>query len=283
MAGSVGWNPSQDGNELLEFSMVPVPMDPDALPVRQARAYQRLAEDLLALTGEDLAEDEGEPEEKSQEAPTEESRAARAPQSLSELAHALKPYLLDFLRRESEPAPDPQPDIWTEAARRMARVFLTPELEDAERKAEYAAAAKTYRQVGKVAPEYLPDAERAALSLVELRGLFLEGEPELLPDLFAEQRAGAVLSGRNKNDLEEAMRLIRGVLDRAAPMMDEDEMDEEMDSDAKKKSARAAEPEGEVPEVPAAGANEDETEEEIDPAVLVRLHQMFMNTENTHE
>ena len=52
VAGSVGWDDvTQDEetkHELLEFSMVPVPLDPAALPVRQARGQQ----DILELWAE---------------------------------------------------------------------------------------------------------------------------------------------------------------------------------------------------------------------------------------
>lgn len=49
IAGSVSWEPTREGNELLEFSMVPLPVDPQSLPVRQARALQ---DTLSALTGD---------------------------------------------------------------------------------------------------------------------------------------------------------------------------------------------------------------------------------------
>jgi len=42
MAGSVGWTAMEAGNELLEFSIVPVPLDPDALPMRQASGRRAL-------------------------------------------------------------------------------------------------------------------------------------------------------------------------------------------------------------------------------------------------
>ena len=51
IAGSVSWEPTKQGNELLEFSMVPLPLDPESLPLRQMRAALRSA--LEALPGTD--------------------------------------------------------------------------------------------------------------------------------------------------------------------------------------------------------------------------------------
>jgi hypothetical protein len=56
IAGSVGWETVKLGdkggmrNQLLEFSMVPVPMDPDALPARQVRAWREIIRDYERLT-----------------------------------------------------------------------------------------------------------------------------------------------------------------------------------------------------------------------------------------
>lgn len=51
IAGSVGWEPTKGGNELIEFSMVPIPMDAESLPLRQMRALQ---DTINALTGDEL-------------------------------------------------------------------------------------------------------------------------------------------------------------------------------------------------------------------------------------
>ena len=56
IAGSVGWETVKLGdkggmrNQLLEFSMVPVPMDPDALPARQVRAWREIIRDYERQT-----------------------------------------------------------------------------------------------------------------------------------------------------------------------------------------------------------------------------------------
>jgi len=53
MGGSVSWDVVQQNgrkkNELLEFSVVPIPLDPNALPVRQLRAAQDMATHMLEV------------------------------------------------------------------------------------------------------------------------------------------------------------------------------------------------------------------------------------------
>lgn len=66
MGGSVGWQSVQQGNELLEFSIVPVPLDPDALPMRQAGGRRALQAWLDTMATEGLAaDDQAETEEPS--------------------------------------------------------------------------------------------------------------------------------------------------------------------------------------------------------------------------
>ncbi len=48
-AGSVGWDVVDDQNQLLEFSMVPVPLDPKSLPLRQARSLRAVSDQLHNL------------------------------------------------------------------------------------------------------------------------------------------------------------------------------------------------------------------------------------------
>jgi len=52
IAGSVGWNDQKDGKrDLMEFSMVPVPADPLALPQRARAAMQSLAREIDRVFG----------------------------------------------------------------------------------------------------------------------------------------------------------------------------------------------------------------------------------------
>jgi HK97 family phage prohead protease len=137
---------------------------------------------------------------------------------------ALENYLNEL---ETEDAPASVEPSWTDAAIEMMRLF-NPQAEttDKERRRQYNRLERIYRQAGKVAPEFMRLEELDGLEADEISGLFLEGETELLPAWMKPQpieRKGAVLSSRNKNDLEEACRLIQSVVDRAQPMMDEDE------------------------------------------------------------
>lgn len=166
--------------ELLDISAVPVPGDPNALMERQKRALAAVVVDLArAVEGEPSANfDPATPTE-----PTDDSTAARA--------------------------------SWDETAAAMARLYR-PYLQgpDGERRAEHARLARAYGRHGKTPPEFVGAAALESLGPGELRGLFLEGEPELLPDLFAamEVRAGKVLSARNRSRLEQARDAIDEVL-----------------------------------------------------------------------
>lgn len=105
---------------------------------------------------------------------------------------------------------------WRGTAALMARLFTVTTGDDAERRREYNRLARRYRKYGKAEPEFLAINQIAGLGDSELRGLFLEGESDLFPDLFPSVRAGAVLSKRNQSDLEDAISKIQGVIDRAS-------------------------------------------------------------------
>ena len=183
MGASVGWSPIQrDGkriNELLEMSVVPVPLDADSLPVFGARAMQLLTE---------LANLDDEPDE-----------------------------------AEAQ---------WREAAAAMVDLYTccADDADDGERQKRYNALLPRYRRAGKTPPEFLPIQHVAALSPDELRGLFLAGEEVPMP--IPEIRAGQVLSARNRGDLEQAMSLIQGVIDRAKKEEPEEPKDQEPERSA---------------------------------------------------
>jgi hypothetical protein len=94
---------------------------------------------------------------------------------------------------------------WNETAAAMAGIF-DPSADDPDdrRQERYNALLPAYRRAGKTPPEFLPLADLRALTAADIDGLFFEGE-----------RVGAVLSGRNRGDLEQAITLIQSVLDRA--------------------------------------------------------------------
>jgi hypothetical protein len=84
---------------------------------------------------------------------------------------------------------------------------------DGDRRGVYNHLERHYRQFEKEAPEFRSLSEVEALGELEVRGLFLEGEAEMLPEEFA--RIGAVLNVRNRERLEQAVTLIRSVLESA--------------------------------------------------------------------
>jgi hypothetical protein len=110
--------------------------------------------------------------------------------------------------------------IWPGTALMMARLYLdmTDDADDDERLKRYRVLERRYRVLGKEAPEFLDRAKLCLLDEETIRGLFLAGEDELLgwgAWNATEQRAGAVLSSRNRGDLEQAINLVQGVLSRA--------------------------------------------------------------------
>lgn len=162
---------------------------------------------------------------------------------------------LDSLLSEPEAPDADETGEWQQAARRMVRVFVEPVADEAARKAEWAAASKIYRKLGRTGPEWVAEAVLTALDDEAIRGLFLENEVEVCADLFDHKRAGAVLSKANLADLEQAMTLIQGVIARAAK---ETETPEE----------RAAPVELELPVTEARGA--EPAEADVSP--LYRIH-----------
>lgn len=122
---------------------------------------------------------------------------------------------------------EPTEDAWESTAAAMVDVLLGASDDDAERERRYKALLPKYRRLGKVAPEFRTIEELAALEEEDLVNLFLEGEEIRTADgswLMAhgedqdqKSRAGAVLSKRNMSDLEAAIALIQGVMERAKP------------------------------------------------------------------
>lgn len=174
VAGSVGWDDvtkeEETSHQLLEFSMVPVPMDPDALPVRQARGQA----DLIGLWNE------------SQELF---SKAVSLPHSFVS-GDDLKRWIAlgknGGMPLVNNASTFDEAD-WPEVAGRMVRLFArSADDSDEERKHTYNRLERRYRQLGKVAPEFRTNADIEPLGPAEIRGLFLEGEPELHADLFPE-------------------------------------------------------------------------------------------------
>lgn len=118
--------------------------------------------------------------------------------------------LRDLMHYLNEDTPDvdlSNVDVWDGVATAMVALYHSDSaIEDEVRHGLYIALERAYRKLDKTAPEWLTREEVSALSDTELRGLFLNDE--LI-------RAGAVLSTRNRGDLEQAQALIQRVLDSA--------------------------------------------------------------------
>jgi HK97 family phage prohead protease len=167
---------------LLDISVVAVPADPRALVERQQRGLADMAHNILKAIEPDTTD-----LDPTTTTTTTESSTARA--------------------------------TWDDTASQMMRLF-TPfaQRPDEDRKADWNRLSREYARHGKTPPEFLSQADLDALGVDEVRGVFLEGEPEAFADVFASitTRAGAVLSQRNRSDLGDAIRLIQGVIERAS-------------------------------------------------------------------
>jgi len=148
---------------------------------------------------------------------------------------------------ESEPAED----AWETTAAAMVDVFrVASDDSDEVRERRYKALLPKYRRLGKVAPEFRTIEELAVLEDQDLVNLFLEEEiahsSSLIADSKSEhsERSGAVLSKRNMSDLEQAIALIQGVMERAKPV-DEPEADADADPDPEKDQRNVVEKESE--------------------------------------
>lgn len=113
----------------------------------------------------------------------------------------------------------PESALWSEVSASMVSLFgSVAQRPDTERQREYRRLSREYARHGKTAPEWMPLHDLEVLGADEIRGLFLEGEAdgfEWLNSATPEQRAGAVLSKRNADDLATAITLITGVMERA--------------------------------------------------------------------
>lgn len=113
-----------------------------------------------------------------------------------------------------EVKPEPTPAGWSSAAADMATLYLdTAQGRGYDFADRYRHLARAYDKAGKVAPEYMEPTALEAIGVEGVRALFLEGEPDMLPELF-DVRAGAVLSRENLADLTDAITAIQRVIER---------------------------------------------------------------------
>lgn len=254
-AVSVGWDPRppagktfQDARpdeislDLLDISAVPVPGDPDALIQRQQRALSVMARDILAELGEDADDPVAtrravlppHAAPKADDAAPYDAAAEVAAAGDVAALRAMHAWVNVDANPESRTAykfPHHAASgdvVWRGVAAAMSRLMqAATQIPDEDRRGVYAHLARHYRQFDREPPEFRTRAELAPLEAAEIRGLFLEGEPDLLPDLFPEARAGAVLSRQNREDLARIAELANGILARAAGQQNDDDDDAE--------------------------------------------------------
>lgn len=229
MAGSVGWTTIQgkgqtQRNQLMEFSMTPMGLDPDALPAI-GRMTESIREGMTrALSNVDEAI--------SMEQALQEIRE----QITAGLQEVLDEFIAEDERTETEEIDEDgeqaeeDPENETEVDdEREGEVELT----DSASSDHVVTTTTTTTTTSELEPEETH--------------LFWDGEnmvstDETVRDESPEgilQRAGAVLSKKNRDDLEAARELIAGVIDRATPDNDEMLLSLE-DDDERAESAEAA-------------------------------------------
>jgi len=229
-AVSVGWQDVMVGqgkqvyHDLMDISAVPVPADPQALKIEEARAISKLSAELRAMvSGTDITDtrkaipphmtnkaDEG----VAWDGPGEVAKA-EATESVLRRMHAWVDESQDPNTKRAYKLPHHTAEgwvVWRGVAAAMARLLQAgTEIPDADRRGVYNHLARHYQQFDKESPEFRTAEELSPLGEEELRGLFLEGEW----DVAFGARVGAVLSARNRTDLEQAITLIQAVIERA--------------------------------------------------------------------
>ena len=239
-AVSVGWADVQDGkrlfHDLMDISAVPVPVDPQALKQDEARALRSVQQTLAEMISGIEADRRGAipphttgkaAEETAWDGPGEVAKCEAAEAPLRRM-HAWVDGEMDADTKRAYKLPHHLAEsgnvVWRGVAAAMSRLLQAgTEIPDGDRRGVYNHLARHYQQFDKEAPEFRTAEELAALGDEEWRGLFLEGEvdfwetPTLALPLEGEgkERVGAVLSARNRTDLEQAIELVQGVLERA--------------------------------------------------------------------
>jgi len=218
-AVSVGWEDINRNDrarlDLLDISGVPVPGDPDALMARQYSALQHIfAEEQITDRGAIAPHSTAKaPEDAAWDGPGE---VAKAPSEAGPLRRmhswvdddadpaTKRAYKLPHHKAEGEV-------VWRGVAAAMSRLFQpATQIPDADRRGVYNHLRRHYQQFDKEPPEFRTVEELAKLTPELIRGLFYEGEPEIVPWLFMDinmtrqqadalQQAIAILQDISKN------------------------------------------------------------------------------------
>lgn len=201
-AVSVGWNTLERSEErvtkaeLLDISAVPVPADPNALMERQRVGLRSLRRDLATVLGE--IERGAHPPHTTAKAPedtawdgSEEVGKAEGEAQLWRM-HAWRDDGVDPELKRAYKLPHHLAAgevVWRGVAAAMARLLQAgTQIPESDRRGVYNHLARHYKQFDKEAPEFRMVEELAAMTPELLRGLFLEGEAEIWPELFGEIR-----------------------------------------------------------------------------------------------
>jgi len=253
---------------LLDISGVPVPADPNALKLEQARALASLGLEIEGFLSKFADENRGAipphttdkaPETAAWDGPGEMAKCEATESALRRIC-AWVDASMDPNTKRAYKLPHHTAEglvVWRGVAAAMARLFQAgTEIPEADRRGVYNHLTRHYQQFDKTAPEFRSGAELALLGPEEIRGLFLEGEAiaynrPMSTDMLA--RAGAMLSARNKGDLEQAVTLIQAVLERATK---------------------------ETPEEPPAGEGNGQHADVEGAALLADLHRIFLGGQN---
>lgn len=218
--------------DLLDLSGVPVPGDPDALMERFIRSLQEdnvklpngltlpvsikgraLPPKSTKLAHEDTPWDE---EALLQSADRGEYEAAAAWADRSRTSNKLA-FLFLHHDRDGEA-------VWRGVATAMVDLYLsTVEVPSDDRKGVYDHLVRHYQQFNREAPEWLDDTTLEALGVDEIEGLFLEGESRIAPDRF-QVRKGAVLSRKNRSDLDKAIEILTAIRDRSESDLEDESL-----------------------------------------------------------
>ena len=111
--------------------------------------------------------------------------------------HTITDMLTNLIDEPDEPKGDEAEAVWQGTALQMVRLFTASADDGDFDQRAYKRLCRQYQRLGKEAPE-IPDS-LDALDLPTIRGLFLAGEPELVPELFVvsvdtERQAAEALS-----------------------------------------------------------------------------------------
>ena len=201
--------------ELLDVSAVSVPLDPEALMERYRSAQRQEVHTSRALPPHTV---ELAPEYslwsplKVMEELTTPNQLRTAHAWVNEDADPASRSAYKFLHHDAKGKV-----VWRGVATAMVALFQPWrfEIPEADRLGVYKHLARHYRQFNREAPEFTSVELLTAVEPDLIQGLFLEGELDLVPQDMANFRVGAMLSKRNSDDLNKAIELIQGVLDRA--------------------------------------------------------------------